>query len=98
MAIKKTQTGYQIRWYTAGGAETKRTYRGISRFEAEQKAREILHKRDHGESTPNPRHAPTLEQVAQEWIEHHRPEWKRSTLAQYQNVFRSEERRVGKEC
>ena len=87
MAIKKTKTGYQIRWYTAGGGETKRTYRGISRFEAEQKEREILHKRDYGEPTPNPRQAPTLEQVAQEWIEHHRPEWKLSTLAQYQNVF-----------
>ncbi len=87
MAIKKTKTGYQIRWYTADGGETKRTYRGISRFEAEQKEREILHKRDYGETTPNPRHAPTLDQVAQEWIEQHRPEWKLSTLAQYQNVI-----------
>ena len=87
MAIKKTKTGYQIRWYDADGGEKKRTYRDISRFEAEQKAREILHKRDYGEPTPNPRHAPTLEQVAQEWIEHHRPEWKLSTLAQYLNVL-----------
>jgi len=87
MAIKRTSTGYQIRWYAPDGKERKRTYKGISRELAEQKEREILHKRDHGESTPNPRQAPTLEQVAQEWIEQHRPEWKLSTLAQYQNVF-----------
>jgi len=87
MAIKKTKTGYQIRWYDADGGETKRTYRGMSRFEAEQKEREILHKRDYGETTLNPRQAPTLEHVAQEWIEQHRPEWKLSTLAQYENVL-----------
>ena len=87
MAIKRTSTGYQIRWYNPDGKERKRTYKGISRELAEQKEREILHKRDYGESTPNPRQAPTLEQFAGEWIEQHRPEWKTSTLAQYQNVI-----------
>jgi hypothetical protein len=87
MAIKRTPTGYQIRWYAPDGKERKQTYEGISRELAEQKEREILHKRDYGETTPNPRQAPTLEEVAQEWIEQHRPEWKLSTLAQYQNVL-----------
>jgi len=89
MAIYKTSTGYQIRWYDPDGRERKRTYKGISRYEAEQKAREILHKRDYGEATVNPREAPTLEQSADEWIEQHRPEWKASTLAQYQNVLKT---------
>lgn len=87
MAIKRTRTGYQIRWYGPDGKERKQTYKGISRELAEQKEREILHKRDYGETTPNPRQAPTFEHVAQEWIEQHRPEWKLSTLAQYQNVL-----------
>jgi integrase len=87
MAIKRTSTGYQIRWYGPDGKERKQTYKGISRELAEQKEREILHKRDYGEATQNPRHAPTFEQVAQEWIEQHRPEWKLSTLAQYENVL-----------
>jgi hypothetical protein len=64
MAIKRTPTGYQIRWYAPDGKERKQTYEGISRELAEQKEREILHKRDYGETTPNPRHAPTLEEVA----------------------------------
>ena len=89
MAIKRTRSGYQIRWYNADGKEQKRTYKGISRDEAEQKEREILHKRDYGEGTLNPRQAPTLEQFASEWIEQHRPEWKSSTLAQYQDVIES---------
>jgi integrase len=89
MAIKRKRTGYQISWYGADGKENKRTFRGITRDEAEQKQREILHKRDYGESTPNPRQAPTLEQFAEEWIEQHRPEWKASTLAQYRNVLTS---------
>lgn len=87
MAIKRTRTGYQLRWYGPDGKERKQTYKGISRELAEQKEREILHKRDYGEITPNPRQAPTLEQFAQEWIEQHRPEWKASTLAQYENVL-----------
>jgi len=89
MAIKRTKTGYQIRWYGTDGKEQKRTYKGISRELAEQKEREILHKRDYGESTPNPRQAPTLDQFAEEWIEQHRPEWKISTLAQYQNILKT---------
>ena len=89
MAIKRTPTGYQIRWYGPDGKERKRTYKGISRELAEQKEREILYMRDYGESAPNPRQAPTLEQVAEEWIEQHRPEWKMSTLAQYQNVLKT---------
>lgn len=89
MAIKRTRTGYQIRWYGPDGKERKQTYKGISRELAEQKEREILHKRDYGESTPNPRQAPILEQVAEEWIEQHRPEWKASTLAQYENVIKT---------
>lgn len=87
MAIRRRRTGYQIIWYGADGKERKQTYRGISRDEAEQKEREILHKRDFGESTLNPRHAPTLELFAQEWIERQRPEWKASTLSQYENVI-----------
>ena len=87
MALKRTRTGYQVRWYGPDGKERKQTYKGISRELAEQKEREILHKRDYGETTPNPRQAPTLEQFAQEWIEQHRPEWKASTLAQYENIL-----------
>jgi len=89
MAIKRTTTGYQIRWYGPDGKERKHTFKGIPREVAEQKEREILHKRDYGESTPNPRQAPTLDQFAEEWIEQHRPEWKGSTLAQYQNVLKT---------
>lgn len=89
MAIKRTSTGYQIRWYGPDGKEQKRTYKGISRELAEQKEREILHKRDYGESIPNPRQAPTLEEFSEIWIEQRRPEWKASTLAQYQNVLKT---------
>lgn len=87
MAIHKTKTGYQISWYDASGKERKRTEKGISRYEAEQLERTILHKRDHGEDIPNPRQAPSFDLFAQEWIDQHRPEWKTSTLAQYENIL-----------
>jgi integrase len=87
MAIKRTRTGYKISWYNAQGRERKQTFKGITRDQAEQKQREILHKRDFGEETPNPRQAPTFEEFAKQWIEQHRPEWKASTLSQYQNIL-----------
>ena len=36
MAIKKTKSGYQVRWYDADGRERKRTYKRITRLEAEK--------------------------------------------------------------
>jgi hypothetical protein len=64
MAIRKTKRGYQIRWYDASGEGRKRTYKGIFREQAEQIEREILHKRDYGEETLNPRQAPTFQEYA----------------------------------
>ena len=61
MAIKRTKTGYRISWYNAQGKERKQTFKGINRDLAEQKEREILHKRDHGEETLSPRQAPTFQ-------------------------------------
>lgn len=87
MAIKRMKRGYRISWYDAQGRERKRTYKGINRDQAEQKEREILHKRDYGEETLNPRKACTFQESADAWIEQHRPEWKTSTLSQYQNIL-----------
>lgn len=87
MAIKRKKSGYQISWYDAQGRERKQTYKGFNRDQAEQKEREILHKRDYGEETLNPRQAPTFQEYAHQWIEQHRPEWKTSTLSQYESVL-----------
>ena len=60
MAIKKTKLGYQLRWYDSDGLERKRTYKGISRLEAERLHREILAQRDRGDRPPDERRAPTF--------------------------------------
>ena len=49
VAVKKTRTGFQIRWYDTDGRERKRTYKGITRLLAEKIERDVLAKRDCGE-------------------------------------------------
>ena len=90
MAIKRTSTGYQIMWYDADGRFRKRTYRGITRPEAGRIERDILATRDRGERPPDERHAPAFEAFATTWIDEGRAGWKASTLAQYQQVLKSQ--------
>lgn len=87
MAIKRRKSGYQISWYDAQGRERKRTYKGFKRDQAEQKEREILHKRDYREEALHPRHAPIFKVYTAQWVEQHRPDWKESTLTQYENIL-----------
>ncbi|HEY3155375.1 MAG TPA: site-specific integrase [Candidatus Eisenbacteria bacterium] len=87
MAVKKTATGYQIRWYDAEGRSRKRRFRGIGREEAIRLEREILAKRDRGEPFLDRRKVPTFGDFADQWIEEGRARWKWSTLAQYRNVL-----------
>ena len=49
MAVIKTKTGYQLRWYDIDGRFRKKTYKGITRDEAIRLEREILATRDRGE-------------------------------------------------
>ncbi len=69
MAIKKTKSGYQIRWYDADGRERKRTYKQYSRLQAEKKERELLGERDRGEQPLDVQHVPTFGAFAATWIE-----------------------------
>ena len=69
MAVKKTKLGYQLRWYDADGQERKRTYKGISRLEAEKLHRETLAQRDRGDRLPDERRAPTFATFAARWLE-----------------------------
>lgn len=87
MAIRRTKSGYRVSWYDAQGRERKQTFKGLNRDQAEQKEREILYKRDHGEETKHPRQAPIFGTYAAEWVEQHRPDWKESTLTQYENIL-----------
>lgn len=88
MAIKKTRSGYQIRWYDSDGRERKRTFKGFSREQAERKERELLVSRDHGEVPVDRRTAPSLRAFAETWVEEHRSAWKASTYAQYDQVLK----------
>jgi integrase len=90
MAIKRTRTGYQLWWYDAEGKFRKRTIKGITRDEAVRKEREILATRDRGERQPDERRAPLFEAFATQWIEESRAGWKTSTVAQYQQVLKSQ--------
>ncbi len=90
MAVKRTRTGYQLWWYDAEGRFRKRTIKGITRDEAVRIEREILATRDRGERRPDERHAPLFAPFASQWIEESRAGWKASTVAQYQQVLKSQ--------
>ena len=90
MAVKRTRTGYQLWWYDVEGRFRKQTFRGIGRDEAVRLEREILAARDRGERRPDERHAPSFEAFATTWIEEGRAGWKPSTLAQYQQILKSQ--------
>ncbi len=90
MAIRRSRTGYQIMWYDADGRFRKRTYRGISRPEAVRIERDILATRDRGEPPVDERLAPSFDRFSQVWIEECRSGWKASTLAQYQQILKSQ--------
>ena len=90
MAIKRTRMGFQLWWYDADGKFRKRTIRGIGRDEAVRIEREILAARDRGERPPNERQAPLFSKFATQWIEESRAGWKASTVAQYQQVLKSQ--------
>ncbi len=90
MAVKRTRTGYQIWWYDAEGRFRKRTIKGIGRDEAVRIEREILAARDRGERQPDERHAPLFAAFAGQWVEESRAAWKASTVAQYQQVLKSQ--------
>ncbi len=90
MAVKRTRTGYQLWWYDADGRFRKRTIRGIGRDEAVRLERELLAARDRGEAPIDERRAPLFEAFAQVWIEEGRSGWKASTLAQYQQILKSQ--------
>ncbi len=90
MAIKRTRRGYQLWWYDADGKFRKRTIRGIGRDEAVRIEREILAARDRGEPQPHERHSPLFSTFTTQWIEESRAGWKASTVAQYQQVLKSQ--------
>ncbi|HKW92161.1 MAG TPA: site-specific integrase [Methylomirabilota bacterium] len=52
--------------------------------------RELLAARDRGEAPVDERRAPAFEAFAQSWIEEGRSGWKASTLAQYQQILKSQ--------
>ena len=89
MAVKKTQTGYQVQYYDADGRFRKRTFRGVTRDEAVRKEREILAARDRGELLPDPKRAPTFASFAESWMDEYRSGWKPSTLEDYKMVIES---------
>jgi len=90
MAVKKTRTGYQVRWYDADGRFRKRTYKGVTRDEAVRLERDLLAARDRGERQPDHRAAPMFGAFADAWIDESRTAWKASTLQQYQQVLKSQ--------
>jgi integrase len=79
--------GYRIRWYDSDGRERKKTVKGISREEALRLERDILAKRDRGETLRDLRHAPTFAAFAQLWVDERTPHWKASTLEQYESIL-----------
>src|SRR5262245_61617585 len=90
MITRTKKGGYTIRWYDVDRRERQRTYRGITRDEARTIERGILAERDRGERLPDERHAPLFGALADQWVEEFRSGWKPSTLAQYQQVIRSQ--------
>ena len=90
MAVHKTARGYQIWYYDADGKFRKRTYRGITREEAVRIERELIAERDRGERPPDERNAPMFMTFATTWKEERRAGWKASTLAQYEQVLKSQ--------
>jgi integrase len=90
MAVIKTKTGYQLRWYDVDGRFREKTYRGITRDEAVRLEREILAARDRGERQPDVRNAPLFDTFAKVWVEENRAAWKASTLQQYEQVLKSQ--------
>jgi integrase len=90
MAIAKTASGYQLRWYDIDGDFRKKTYKGVTRDEAARLEREILAARDRGERQPDVRNAPLFGGFATTWIEENRSGWKQSTLQQYEQVLKSQ--------
>jgi integrase len=90
MAVHKTTKGFSIRYYDSDGRERQRTYKGITRNEADRLERELLAARDRGERPVDERHAPTFEAFAKVWVEESRSAWKASTLQQYQQVLKSQ--------
>ncbi len=90
MAVKRTRTGYQLWWYDADGHFRKRTVRGIGREEAVRLEREILAARDRGEPRVDELRAPSFGAFAEVWLAEGRAGWKASTLAQYQQVVKSQ--------
>ena len=90
MAVKRTRTGYQLWWYDADGRFRKRTVRGIDRDEAVRLERALLAARDRGEAPVDERRAPSFDAFAQVWIAEGRSGWKASTLAQYQQILKSQ--------
>ncbi len=90
MAVKRTKSGYQLWWYDVEGKFRKRTIKGIARDEAVRMEREILAARDRGQRQPDERHAPLFAAFATQWIEESRAGWKASTVAQYQQVLKSQ--------
>jgi integrase len=90
MAIYKTTKGYTIRWYDGDGREHQKTYKGVTREEANKLERELLAERDRGERPPDVRHAPIFKAFAEQWVEESRSGWKASTLSQYHQVLKSQ--------
>jgi integrase len=90
MAVYKTTKGYSIRWYDSDGRERQRTYKGITRNEADRLERELLAARDRGERPIDERQAPTFTAFAKVWVEESRSGWKPSTYQQYEQVLKSQ--------
>src|SRR5262244_1840866 len=90
MSVHKTTKGYTIRWYDTDGRERQRTYKGITRNEADRLERELLAARDRGERPIDERHAPTFDAFAKVWVEESRSGWKPSTQQQYEQVLKSQ--------
>lgn len=87
--IRRTARGYQIRYRDADGVQRKETLRAATREEAEQRERELLVLRDRGQPVADVRRAPSFAAFAATWIEERRGQWKRSTLAQYEQLLKS---------
>jgi integrase len=90
MSVHKTTKGYTVRWYDSDGRERQRTYKGITRNEADRLEREVLAARDRGERPVDERHAPTFDAFAKVWVEESRSGWKPSTKQQYEQVLKSQ--------
>jgi integrase len=86
--IRKTRTGYQVRWRDADGAQRKETLKAVTREEAVQYERTVLGRRDRGEPVLDRRHAPTFTDFAAVWTEERRGGWKHGTRVAYEQAIR----------